>query len=454
MSSTASGSRITIPSSVHIAEAARSSRSRRASIASAHGACTREPNGVRMHTRQSPISSGKRSTTIVRSSGTAPVASAWSSRYASRFLRARSSRPSAVSSASASARASRAARAPSCRGRGRARAAGPACRPSRTASSPAARGGRDDDAVVRDLLDAPGRRAEQERLAGARLVDHLLVELADAAAVGEEHAEEAAVGDRAAARDREALRPLASLQPALDAVPHDAGPQARELVGRVAAREHVEHRLERVARQVGEVRAAPDEREEVVDRPVVDRARRDDLLREHVEWAARVAHLLDEALRASGGRPPSPRAGRRATSGRSCRCSARRRGGRPARPAASRATEPGDSTSTTRSTVPMSMPSSSDDVATSPRRRPDFSSSSTSRCSRASEPWCAHELFARELVEPRREPFGEPPRVGEHERGAVRADQLEQAGAARAARCSCASGAESPSVVTPAGSGP
>ena len=48
-----------------------------------------------------------------------------------------------------------------------------------------ARGGRDDHAVAGDLLDPPGARAEQERVPGARLVDHLLVELADAAAVGE-----------------------------------------------------------------------------------------------------------------------------------------------------------------------------------------------------------------------------------------------------------------------------
>ena len=45
-----------------------------------------------------------------------------------------------------------------------------------------ARRGRDEHAVVRDLLDAPGRGAEQERLADAALEDHLLVELADARA--------------------------------------------------------------------------------------------------------------------------------------------------------------------------------------------------------------------------------------------------------------------------------
>ena len=54
------------------------------------------------------------------------------------------------------------------------------------------------------------------------------------------------------------------------------------------------------------------------------------------------------------------------------------------------ATDPGDSTWTTRSTAPMSMPSSREDVATIAARRPSFSASSTSvRCSRASEPWCA-----------------------------------------------------------------
>ena len=53
------------------------------------------------------------------------------------------------------------------------------------------------------------RRAEQERLARARLVDHLLVELADAAAVGQRDGEQAAVGDRAGVGDRELARALA-----------------------------------------------------------------------------------------------------------------------------------------------------------------------------------------------------------------------------------------------------
>ena len=66
----------------------------------------------------------------------------------------------------------------------------------------AGRGG-DDDAVAGDVLDPPGRGAQQEGLARAGLVDHLLVELADAAAVGQVDAVEAAVGDRAGVGDRE-----------------------------------------------------------------------------------------------------------------------------------------------------------------------------------------------------------------------------------------------------------
>ena len=61
----------------------------------------------------------------------------------------------------------------------------------------------------------------------------------------------------------------------------------------------------------------------------------------------------------------------------------------PARPirCRPRATDFGDSTWITRSTAPMSMPSSSDDVATRHGIAPRFSSSSIStRCSRAIEP--------------------------------------------------------------------
>ena len=72
--------------------------------------------------------------------------------------------------------------------------------------------GGDQHAIVGDLLDAPGRRAEQERLADAALEHHLLVELADAGAgtalAGQEHAVEAAIRNRAAVDDRRHASPL------------------------------------------------------------------------------------------------------------------------------------------------------------------------------------------------------------------------------------------------------
>ena len=70
-----------------------------------------------------------------------------------------------------------------------------------------ARGGGDDHPVAGDLLDPPGGGAEQEGLARAGLVDHLLVELANPAAVRQVHAIEAAVGNRARIGDRELLGP-------------------------------------------------------------------------------------------------------------------------------------------------------------------------------------------------------------------------------------------------------
>ncbi len=66
-------------------------------------------------------------------------------------------------------------------------------------------GGRGDDhPVASDLLDPPGARPEQEGLARPGLIDHLLVQLADPAPVGQSHRVEAAVGDRARVGDRRA----------------------------------------------------------------------------------------------------------------------------------------------------------------------------------------------------------------------------------------------------------
>lgn len=94
----ASGSRSTMPSSACITWASMPYRSaRRALSASAHGAWTCAPNGECTTTRQSPSSSRKRSTRMVRSSGTWPQAARCSSMYDRTLSAAQVSRPAASS---------------------------------------------------------------------------------------------------------------------------------------------------------------------------------------------------------------------------------------------------------------------------------------------------------------------------------------------------------------------
>ena len=121
-------------------------------------------------------------------------------------------------------------------------------------------GGRGDrDTFERDVLDPPRGRAEQERLAGATLVHHLLVEFADPGAVGQEHAEETAIGDRAAAGDREPLRPVAGPDHVVDTVPDDPRTEFRELLARIPAGQEVEDVRQQVVGQIVEIRTPPDQ---------------------------------------------------------------------------------------------------------------------------------------------------------------------------------------------------
>ena len=175
------------------------------------------------------------------------------------------------------------------------RAADPVALPERHRAGQAGRRG-DDHPVAGDLLDPPGRRAEQEGLAGARLVDHLLVELADAAAVGQVDAVEAAVGDRAGVGDDELAGAFAAVHRAPRAVPDDPRAQLGEAVGGVAAVEHVEHVLELFAGELAEGLGRGDEALDLVDLPLVHRRHRDQLLGEHVERVLRDHRLLDRAF--------------------------------------------------------------------------------------------------------------------------------------------------------------
>src|SRR5690606_4802900 len=130
-------------------------------------------------------------------------------------------------------------------------------------------GGDDDDPVVGDVVDAPGGGAEEEGLADPTLEHHLLVELADPGAVGEEDTEQAPVGDGAGVGDGEALGAGPAPDGALDPVPHDAGAQLAELVGGVPAGEEVEDGVEDVVGELGEGGGPAHDPREVVDAPVV-----------------------------------------------------------------------------------------------------------------------------------------------------------------------------------------
>ena len=154
--------------------------------------------------------------------------------------------------------------------------------------------GGDDDAIGSDLLDPPGARPECEDVAHARLVDHLLVEFAHTAVGAHEHDRiQAAIGDGAAAHDREALRARTRMHDVVVAVPDDARPQLGEVVAWVLARQHVEHGVEHARWQVGVRRCPGHVGIEVVDGPLVHGGYGDDLLREHVERIARDRQGLD-----------------------------------------------------------------------------------------------------------------------------------------------------------------
>ena len=187
-------------------------------------------------------------------------------------------------------------------------------------------------------------------------------------------------------------------------------------------------------------------------------------VRSTIAWSASTSTVSAEAamattcwastssgLRGTTVRSISPSRMRRATTAHSSR-SARNLGKMrpletsptpcPARPMRCRpaVTDFGDSTCRTRSTAPMSMPSSSEEVATRHGSSPALSCSSTTiRSSRASEPWCARAIGAGGSIvatpscsassfEPQGEPLGAAPVVDEHDRRAVLAHEPQQLG--------------------------
>ncbi len=172
------------------------------------------------------------------------------------------------------------------------RASNPVTAPERHRAGDAGRGD-DDHPVAGDVLDPPRGRAEQEGLPRARLVDHLLVELADAAPVGEVHAVKASIGDRSRIGDCELARALAPTNDAGGAVPDDARAQLGELLRRIAAVEHVEDVLQLLAGELGERLGRGDELLDRVKLPLAVGDHRDEVLGEHIQRVARDHRLLD-----------------------------------------------------------------------------------------------------------------------------------------------------------------
>ena len=154
----------------------------------------------------------------------------------------------------------------------------------------------DDHPIAGDLLDAPGGGTEEEGVPGAGLVDHLLVQLADArAAAGEEDAEGTAVGNRAPVHAGEHGRASARADQVAGSIPAQARTQLGEVAAGKAPGQHVEHRVQGVGRQLAIRIGAAHQGLDRADLPRGIAAQGDDLLREHVEGVLRNADGLDRA---------------------------------------------------------------------------------------------------------------------------------------------------------------
>ncbi len=235
--------------------------------------------------------------------------------------------------------------------------------------------------------------------------------------------------------------PGRGLQAVADPVPAHPGLEVAERRGREPARDQLQDALERLGREVAIGVGPADQVEEGGDVPGLDRHAGDDLLGEDVEAVGRHPERLDLV----GDHRPGQSA---ADSSRSAwvlaiiRPLLTRPTTCPARPTrwSPRATPPGEPTWQTRSTAPMSIPSSSEAVATTLGNSPRFRASSVSRRSSWLRlPWCDSgddpsrrirvvqgRFRLGQLVEVAGEPLDDPAVVGEDDRRAVLRDQVEQ----------------------------
>ena len=147
-----------------------------------------------------------------------------------------------------------------------------------------------------DVLDAPRRAAEGDDVAHLPLVDELLLQLAQARAVGEHQAVVAAVGDGAAGGDGQHARAGQGRHPIGCALPGDLGRQPPGHVGGVAPGEQVEHRVEGLPAEAGVGRRVAEQLQQLLAGPGLHGHRADDVLGHHVQSVARHARGLQGAL--------------------------------------------------------------------------------------------------------------------------------------------------------------
>ncbi len=161
--------------------------------------------------------------------------------------------------------------------------------------------GLDGHPVVADLEHPPGAGSEHDHVAvhpGPKLVDHLLVQLADppagrARVADDEHPEQPPIGNRAPRRHGHDPRIAPSLDRARHPVPGDPRLQLGELVGGIGAGEHRQDALEGLPRQRFVRQGPADRRSQLVDRPAIHHGHRHDLLGQDIERIARDLGRLD-----------------------------------------------------------------------------------------------------------------------------------------------------------------
>ena len=279
--------------------------------------------------------------------------------------------------------------------------------------------------------NAPGSRAEQKHVAGQALDGEVFVQRADDRffRFGDDVVIRI-LGNRAAGRDCREPRASAAAHDAVDLIAMQKRAAAAALRGD-AFRKHFDDGVEIARGQIAIRIGAAHQLEQIVLVPRLAGCGRNDLLRQNVErprrnFAARPASRCESReperrTRSSSSRvvansrPFGTLFGSTRWPERPMRCSAT-------------AIDRGEPIWQTSSTEPISMPSSSDAVATTARNSPflSFCSASSRRPPRKTSVMRQHRGFTQTLGQMMRDALGEAARIDEYQCRAMSEDQLRQ----------------------------